>query len=101
MTAKGIDPALFEPAYQPLSPDLLVSTVLHLMSHYTVNAQETGSCVKLACVIERHLTALAGTSGLSPVLQATCKQLAEQWATIVQRAMPKVEKQGFLARLGH
>jgi hypothetical protein len=101
MSAKGFDPAFLEPAYQPLSPELLVSTVLHLMSHYSVNAPEAGSCVKLACVIERHLTALAGTSGLSPVLQATCQHLAEQWAAIVQRALPRAEKQGFLTRPGH
>jgi hypothetical protein len=85
------DPALLmEPIRTPVQPELLVSAVLHLMSHYTANAQEGGgSCTKLASVIERHLKALADLPELAPVLRATCKQLSEQWATVVERSMPQ------------
>jgi hypothetical protein len=84
------DPALLmEPLHTPMQPELLVSAVLHLMSHYTANAQEGSSCTKLASVIERHLKALADLPELAPVLRATCKQLSEQWAIVVERSMPQ------------
>lgn len=78
-------------------PELMLSAVLHLMSHYTANASERGGCVRLASVIERHLKALAGLPGLAPVLSATCQQLSEQWATEVERSMP--EQESFLTRI--
>jgi hypothetical protein len=81
-------------------PELLVSAVLHLMSHYTVRANE-GACVKLASVIERHLKALAETAELSPVIRATCQQLSEQWEGVVERAMPPPARPGLFARLVH
>ena len=80
-------------------PDLMISTVLHLMSHYTLNLQETGACVRLASVIERHLQALADLPNLAPVLRATCEQLSEQWASIVERTMPVTKKKNFFMRL--
>lgn len=80
-------------------PELMISTVLHLMSHYTISVQESGACVKLASVIERHLQALAELPNLAPVLRATCEQLSEQWATIVERAVPTTKKSNFLMRL--
>lgn len=80
-------------------PELMLSAVLHLMSHYTANAGESGACLKLAAVIERHLKALAGLPELAPVLSATCQQLAEQWAGVVERALPAREKHNFLERL--
>lgn len=64
-------------------PELLVSAVLHLMSHYSAR---DGSCVRLAAVIERHLKALAALPGLAPVLRATCQQLCEQWEAVVDQA---------------
>lgn len=79
----------------PAQPELLISATLHLMSHYSAE----GGCLKLASVIERHLKALANAQGLAPVLQATCQQLSEQWATVVERTMPRVEKRGLFARL--
>jgi hypothetical protein len=96
---------LFDPLFDPASPgsaqpgqrpELMLSAVLHLMSHYTANAGE-GGCVKLASVIERHLKALASLPGLAPVLAATCQQLSDQWANEVERAMPVQES--FLARI--
>jgi hypothetical protein len=80
-------------------PELMLSAVLHLMSHYTANADESGACLKLASVIERHLKALASLPELAPVLSATCQQLSEQWAGVVERAMPAPEKHNFLERL--
>lgn len=80
-------------------PELMISTVLHLMSHYTIALQETGACVKLASIIERHLHALAELPSLSPVLRATCEQLSEQWAAIVERTMPITKKSNFFMRL--
>ncbi|GAB2854948.1 hypothetical protein GCM10027277_24340 [Pseudoduganella ginsengisoli] len=88
---------IFQHSVQPgQRPELMLSAVLHLMSHYTANAGE-GGCVKLASVIERHLKALATLPGLAPVLAATCQQLSDQWAYEVERAMPVQES--FLARL--
>lgn len=82
-------------------PELLVSAVLHLMSHYNANMNETGVCIKLASVIERHLKALADLPDLAPVLRATCQQLAEQWAAVVERSMPQPQPQRrpFFSRL--
>ncbi|MGB7478740.1 MAG: hypothetical protein WA924_00280 [Burkholderiaceae bacterium] len=78
-------------------PELLVSAVLHLMSHYTVR-REDGGCIKLAAVIERHLKALASQPELAPVLRATCQQLAEQWEEVVERSLPRPRVARPLAR---
>ena len=74
-----------EPAASPVQPELLISSVLHLMSHYGANLDETVPCTKLASVIERHLQALAVLPELTPVLRATCQQLSEQWADVVEK----------------
>lgn len=99
MATNTVDQALQEPNLAPAQPELLVSAVLHLMSHYTANNHETSSCIKLASVIERHLKALADLPELAPVLRATCQQLSEQWATVVEKAMPQPEKFRLLTRL--
>jgi hypothetical protein len=98
-----INPAFTEPQDGSSRPELLVSAVLHLMSHYTANVYEQHKCVKLASVIERHLKALAELPGLAPVLRTTCRQLSEQWATVVERTMPQPEKCTLFARImaGH
>ncbi|RJF99526.1 hypothetical protein [Noviherbaspirillum saxi] len=87
MAIDTINPAFFEPASVPSQPELLVSAVLHLMSHYTANNQESSACAKLASVIERHLKALADLPELAPVLRATCQQLSEQWGMVVEQAI--------------
>ncbi|TWI62205.1 hypothetical protein IP91_04314 [Pseudoduganella lurida] len=94
------DPIYLAPTAGTQHPELMLSAVLHLMSHYTADGK---GCVKLASVIERHLKALAALPGLSPVLSATCQQLSEQWAGVVERTMPRPQKKddGFLARLMH
>lgn len=99
MRIDDMNPIYTEPHRGYSHPELLISAVLHLMSHYTAHHHETGACVKLASVIERHLKALADLPHLAPVLQATCGQLAEQWAAVVDRTMPTPKKTHFLARL--
>lgn len=84
--------ALSEPKASPIQPELMIASVLHLMSHYCANLDETAPCTKLASVIERHLKALSGLPGITPVMRATCEQLSEQWAAVVERAMHRSEK---------
>ncbi len=73
-------------------PEQLIAAVLHLMSHYSTNNilnKDQGVCVKLAAVIERHLTILSELPDLGPVLRATCSQLSEQWTLVVEQTMPQ------------
>ena len=81
----------------PSQPELLVSAALHLMSHYSTRPGED-ACLKLACVIERHLKALAALPQLSPVLQDTCIQLAEQWASHIDACSSRPARPGLLVR---
>ncbi|MFD1154655.1 hypothetical protein [Undibacterium aquatile] len=86
---------LSTPPSKASTPEILVSAVLHLMSHYTVNsinAEGEAACVKLASVIEKHLQALSELPELAPVLRATCQQLSEQWATLVDRNLCQPRK---------
>ena len=77
-------------------PELMLSNVLHLMSHYHANA----ACPNLASVIERHLRVLSSLPSLAPVLQATCQQLSQQWASMVTLAVnPPKPKRTLLERL--
>jgi hypothetical protein len=39
--------SLFDEPAINIKPELLVSAVLHLMSHYAANANESGPCLKL------------------------------------------------------
>ena len=82
------------------NPDLLISAALHLMSQYKTNTAEEGPCLKLASVIERHLQALADIPSLPPVLRATCQNLSEQWAEMVDRELPEPVRPSLLSRLG-
>ncbi len=87
-------------------PELLVSAVLHLMSHYTVSSTQTSTQEeaeqarsRLASVIERHLKVLANLPDLAPVLKATCQQLSEQWAVLIEKKSAqknKMRKLGWL-----
>src|SRR5690349_5680379 len=103
MITDDLNTAFTAPGNAPAQPELLISAVLHLMSHYTAhqqaNQQEVRACTKLASVIERHLKALAALPNLAPVLRTTCQQLSEQWATVVERSMPRPEKYNLFARL--
>jgi hypothetical protein len=86
---------------EPRSQDvLLVASLLHLMSHYTARTDGEQPCVKLASVIERHLCALSRLPDIDPVLRATCEQLADRWAGLVDEKLPPApqEKQPLLAR---
>lgn len=99
MATDKIDPLLLEQNTRPSRPELLVSAALHLMSHYAAGEQESGACVRLAAVIERHLTALAELPGLEPVLRATCSQLSEQWADLVEERIRPPAPPSLLMRL--
>lgn len=68
-------------------PDLLISALLHLMSHYSRSAQSSegqGCPAGLAAVIERHLSELAALPGLTPLMRATCQQLAGHWSELIE-----------------
>jgi len=97
MTIPFADPAqsIQEPRKQDM---LLVASLLHLMSHYTARAGGEQPCVKLASVIERHLSALARLPEIDPVLRATCEQLTERWAGLVDEQLPQPVRQPLLAR---
>jgi hypothetical protein len=89
----------------PLAPQdfcnqnaLLVGSLLHLMSHYSARSQHEEPCVKLAAVIERHLTALSRAPGVDPVLRASCEQLGEIWGDLVDVALPPPMKPNIFAR---
>ena len=74
---------------EPRSQDaLLVASLLHLMSHYSAKGDGEQPCLKLASVIERHLCALSRLPTIDPVLRATCEQLADQWANVVDAKLP-------------
>ena len=88
-------------AGEPRNQDtLLVASLLHLMSHYSAKGDGEPPCVKLASVIECHLCALARLPTIDPVLRATCEQLADQWANVVDARLPPAApaKQPLLAR---
>jgi hypothetical protein len=91
--------SLQEPSSTPAQPELLVSAILHLMSHYTLMSQEAGVCLKLASVIERHLQALSVLPELAPVLRATCQRLSEQWAAMIENALSVQQETNFFKRL--
>ena len=99
MAIDRIDPLFLTQNQEKHRPELMLSAVLHLMSHYSSHSAENGPCLKLASVIERHLKALASLPDLAPVLQATCQQLSEQWAGVVENAMPRPPKSSFLSRI--
>ncbi len=91
--------AMTSPPAAPQQAQLLVSSALHLMTHYSAQAAQAGSCVKLASVIERHLKALASHGELTPVLRATCEQLSEQWAAVVDQALPPPAPRSLFGRV--
>lgn len=71
---------------QNASPELLMSSVLYLMSHYSVQArQQNGAETRLAQMIERHLALLAESAQLAPVIRATCEQLLKQWQELTEK----------------
>jgi len=80
-------------------PELMLSAVLHLMSHYQSHYARNGPCPKLASTIERHLQLLSDLPSLAPVLRATCQQLSQQWALMVEPVLPSTCKPSLLERL--
>ena len=78
---------------------LLISSVIHLMSHYCTSASKETPCVKLASSIERHLAALSRCSELDPVVRATCEGLVANWSDVVETGVTDTSKRSFVARL--
>lgn len=93
MTTEAISQAKSDAAAIAVQPELMVSSVLHLMSHYTAAHTGEDRDTRLAAVIERHLKALAELPELTPVLRATCRDLAGQWAGVVERTMHPPQRQ--------
>ena len=87
----------------PQRDAVMLASLLHLMSHYTARDATRDAnerpCVRLASVIERHLSALARLPELDPVLRATCEQLGEKWAGVVDEGMPRPVKRNFIERI--
>lgn len=98
MATETMHAASVEPPRRAAQPELLVSAVLHLMSHYS-SARNDADGSKLAPVIERHLKALADLPDLAPVLRATCRQLSVQWANMVGKTKRASAKRNLFHRL--
>lgn len=92
------EPQLTAPG-MPQRDAVMLASLLHLMSHYTARDAGERPCVRLASVIERHLCALARLPELDPVLRATCEQLCEKWAALVDDGMPRPVKRNFIERI--
>jgi hypothetical protein len=73
------------------TPEMLIASVLHLMSHYVADIDNAGSGANLSVAIERHFRALSTMPGLPPVLRGTCSQLSQQWAPLVASASARVQ----------
>ena len=65
------------------TPELLIASVLHLMSHYLAAIDNAGTRVNLSLAIERHFQTLSILPDLAPVLRGTCSQLSRQWGPLV------------------
>jgi hypothetical protein len=98
MNSQFPNEALLTPQNFGNQNSLLVASLLHMMSHYGAHTQGEEPCVKLAAVIERHLTALSRLPGVDPVLRATCEQLSETWGDMVDVKLPAPTKRNFFAR---
>lgn len=68
------------------SAEMLIASVLHLMSHYVVDIDQSGTGSNLSVAIERHFQVLSNMTALPPVLRGTCSQLSQQWGAQVANA---------------
>jgi hypothetical protein len=59
--------------------DLLVSSLLLLVSRYAVAAAEGAACTRLAVSIQCHLELLSERADLPALVRDTCGLLAEDW----------------------
>jgi hypothetical protein len=72
------------------TPEMLIASVLHLMSHYLADIDNAGTGANLSVAIERHFQALSNMPGVPPVLRGTCSQLSQQWGPLVASASTRV-----------
>ncbi len=68
------------------APEMLIASVLHLMSHYVADSDKPAAGSNLSVAIERHFQALSNMAALPPVLRGTCSQLSQQWGMLVADA---------------
>jgi hypothetical protein len=68
------------------TPEMVIASVLHLMSHYVVDIDKPGTGSNLSVAIERHFQALSNMTALPPVLRGTCSELSQQWGMLVANA---------------
>jgi hypothetical protein len=88
------------PSTPRVASELLISTVLQLISQYGARADMQGdSAMHSAAMIEGHLKTLASLPDMEPILRATCQQLSEQWGMLHERQMPKPASSAFITRL--
>jgi len=59
--------------------DLVLSSVLLLMSRYAVASEDGAACPRLAVAIQCHLELLAERAQLPLLVRDTCGLLAEEW----------------------
>ena len=59
--------------------DLILSSVLLLMSRYAVASEDGAACPRLAVAIQCHLELLAERAQLPRLVRDTCGLLAEEW----------------------
>ena len=100
MKTNNTSPTLDEPISGVTKSEMLIAAALHLMSHYSSGSvfnKDRRVCVKLAAVIERHLSILSELPDLGPVLRETCGQLSEQWQLVVAHTLPEPNKENRFA----
>lgn len=85
------------------TPELLIASVLHLMSHYLAAMDNAATRASLSLAIERHFHALSKLQDLAPILRGTCSQLSQQWGPLAASNAARTEKRpgppSLLARL--
>jgi len=80
-----------DPAAEDLyRQDLILSSVLLLMSRYAAASEEGAACPRLAVAIQCHLELLAERAQLPRLVRDTCGLLAEEWrcALVEQEGVP-------------
>jgi hypothetical protein len=74
------------------TPEILIASVLHLMSHYLASIDNAATRANLALAIERHFQTLSILPDLAPILRGTCSQLSEQWGPLVASNSARIEQ---------
>lgn len=81
------------------APELLIASVLHLMSHYLAAIDNAGIRANLSLAIERHFQTLSLLPDLAPVLRGTCSELSRQWGPLVASNTARIAANRGLSKL--